>query len=250
MFKEITIFFTALVFFTRIPCYKLANYSPEYLSKTFKYLPLVGWIVGGVGALVFWTSNKILPHSIAVLFSMIATILLTGAFHEDGFADSCDGFGGGYTREKILEIMKDSRIGAYGAIGIILMLALKFLCLISIKTAIVPLVLVAGHSISRFIAASFTFTHKYIKKDDSKGDFARISILDIFIAGIFGIAPVFLLGYVYLLLLIPVFITRQIASVYLSRRLGGYTGDSLGAVQQITEVIFYIFVLIAPWKYI
>src|SRR5271155_1493195 len=110
MKKEIKIFLTAVMFFTRIPCPSWVDHSPEYLRESARYLPLVGIIVGAIGAIVYIVSSVIFPHAIALLLSMLVTILVTGAFHEDGLADMCDGFGGGFTKESILRIMSDSRI--------------------------------------------------------------------------------------------------------------------------------------------
>ena len=121
MKKELHIFFTALMFYTRIPCPKNINHHPDYLNKASRYFPLVGWIVGGISFLIFYMTSFLFSVEIAVLLSMITGVLVTGAFHEDGFADVCDGFGGGWTKEKILMIMKDSAIGAYGAIGLVLL---------------------------------------------------------------------------------------------------------------------------------
>ncbi|OGI24821.1 MAG: hypothetical protein A2287_01970 [Candidatus Melainabacteria bacterium RIFOXYA12_FULL_32_12] len=255
MKKQITMFFTALAFYTRIPCYSLGNFSEEYTSKASRYFPLVGWIVGGFGAATYLLSSFIVPQPIAILLSIISTILITGAFHEDGLADSCDGFGAGRDKEHILKIMKDSSIGTYGVIGLILMLSLKYLTLLEIKPAIIPLALIAAHSISRFTAISFMFTHDYARKNDSTSKSIvvtdRFNLIDLAIAGSFGILPIMLLGYPYLLLLIPIFFIRQLISIFLTKKLDGYTGDSLGAVQQIIEVSFYILILVAlPWKYI
>jgi len=252
--KEFQIFFTALAFYTRIPCYKICNYSPKYVDESTKYLPLIGWIVGGIGGLVFIISKYFLPVYIAILLSIISTILITGAFHEDGFADFCDGAGGGFDKEQILRIMKDSRIGSYALIGMIGLLGLKYAALISINTDILPLILIAGHSISRYTAGSFLFTHEYVRKNDDNAKSLKISkkssFMIILISSFFGVLPIFWLGIKFLLILIPIFITRQIFSSYFTRKLGGYTGDCLGAVQQITEVVFYIFAVMAPWKYI
>src|SRR3569833_79355 len=126
MKRETKIFFTALMFFTRIPCPKWVDHSEEYLNKSSKYFPVVGIIVGSISALIFWLFQLFFPVEIALIFSIIASILTTGAFHEDGFADVCDGFGGGWTKDKILLIMKDSRVGAFGVIGLISILAGKY----------------------------------------------------------------------------------------------------------------------------
>src|SRR4051812_43461768 len=126
MKKELHIFFTALMFYTRIPCPKNIDHNPDYLNKATRYFPLIGWIVGSISFLAFYVSSLFLSIESAIILAIIASILTTGAFHEDGFADVCDGFGGGWTKEKILLIMKDSAIGAYGAIGLVLLFLLKF----------------------------------------------------------------------------------------------------------------------------
>ena len=248
MKKELKILFTAITFYTRLPCYRLGSYTPEYLSKTTKYLPFIGWIVGGISAVIFILLIRILPLTISMLLSMISTVIITGAFHEDAFADSCDGFGGGSSKEQILTIMKDSRVGTYAVVGLIFMLGLKFLTLIAIPYKILPFVLVAGHSVSRYAAATVLLTHKYAREDDKAAKTSvisqKLSISDFLVATFFGIVPIFLLGYKFLVILIPIFLIRILIGYYLNKRIQGYTGDSLGAVQQITEVIFYIIVLI------
>src|SRR6186713_2527843 len=129
MKKELRIFFTALMFYTRIPCPKNIDHNPDYLNKASRYFPLIGWIVGGICFGVYYLSSFVFSVEIALILSIIAGILTTGAFHEDGFADVCDAFGGGWTKEKILLIMKDSRLGSYGVIGMMAILFCKFLLL-------------------------------------------------------------------------------------------------------------------------
>ncbi|MFH0702918.1 MAG: adenosylcobinamide-GDP ribazoletransferase [bacterium] len=251
--KELIIFFTALTYFTRIPCYKFGNYSAEYLSKSSGYFPLIGWIVGGFGAVIYILSIKIFSHSIAILFSMIGTIIITGAFHEDGLADVCDAFGGGWTKEQILNIMKDSRVGTYGILGIVLLLALKYLCLLEINSKILPFTIIAGHSLSRFAAVISMRRLNYVRENDetskSKLVSKKLNFHKLIIAVLFGLLPIFLLGYQYCFVIIPVFLITEILNRYFRGKIGGYTGDCLGAVQQITEITFYIFVLVL-WKYI
>ncbi len=129
MRKEWRIFLTAVMFLTRIRVPKNIDHRPEYLQQCGRYFPVVGWIVGGCSALAFLFFSRYISSDIGFIASMVTGLLVTGAFHEDGWADVCDGFGGGWTREKILIIMKDSRIGAYGAIGLIMLLGSKFLLL-------------------------------------------------------------------------------------------------------------------------
>ncbi|HEY85243.1 MAG TPA: adenosylcobinamide-GDP ribazoletransferase [Chloroflexi bacterium] len=241
---QLHLFFTALTFFTRLPAPKWVNYSEDYLNPSVRYFSLVGVLVGGIGAIVFWLANLLWPTAVAILLSMIATILTTGAFHEDGFADSCDGFGGGWGKMQVLNIMKDSRIGAYGAVGIGFMLALKFFALNAIDPQILPWLLIAGHSLSRFASTTLIYTCQYVREDalsKAKPLARKMSAGELLAAALFALMPLLLLTWRYWLLLIPVAIAIWLLGRYFVRRIGGYTGDCLGAAQQVTEVIFYLF---------
>lgn len=253
MKKEIDIFFTALMFFTRIPCPKWIGHDPDYLRKSSKYFPLIGILVGSIGALVFYGSSYLFPKEIAILLSMVATIYTTGAFHEDGFADVCDGFGGGWTKEKILLIMKDSRLGTYGVIGISAVLALKFFALTYISGAMIPLVLISGHALSRFMATTLIYTHPYVRdKEDSKAKPAAksMSLSMLALSGFFGLTPLFFFkeGYLFLVL-IPVYSAKVFLGAKFKKWIGGQTGDCAGAVQQLCELVFYLSLLVL-WKFI
>src|SRR3989442_594713 len=103
---------TAIMFYTRIPVGNM-HHASDRLNNATRYLPFIGWITGGAMALVLCGAGHLAPWPVSILLSLITGIWITGAFHEDGFADMCDGFGGGWTKEKILLIMKDSRIGAF-----------------------------------------------------------------------------------------------------------------------------------------
>ncbi len=251
--RELKIFFTALMFYTRIPCPSFVGYTDENLKKASRYFPLVGCIVGGLAGLVFYLAHAIFPLSISIILSMITTILLTGAFHEDGFADTCDGFGGGWTREQILEIMKDSRIGAYGTIGLIFILFMKFLLLSEIGVDQIPFVLITAHALSRFAVTTLKFTHHYIldRKDSKFNPIAeKISLGDLFWAAVFGITPLFLFPHrLIFVLIIPVLWAGRLLARYFKTRIGGYTGDCLGATQQVCEIVFYLSFLLL-WKFI
>lgn len=247
--RELQIFFAALMFFTRLPCPRWTGETQTHLNKAARYFPLIGWIVGAIGAGVVWLGSCWFPYPLAILLSMIATILATGAFHEDGFTDVCDGFGGGWTKEDILRIMKDSRVGAFGVMGIGLMLATKFLSLNALPLRFLPAVLIAGHSLSRFASTSLLYTHVYVREDalsKSKPLAQQISLAELCVAGMFGIVPLLLVivtggpFWHILMCLGMVWVTCWGMGRYFTHWIGGYTGDCLGAVQQITEVVFYL----------
>ena len=241
------------MFFTRIPCPKWVDHSPEFLEKSAKYFSLVGIIVGGIGALVFYGFSFIFSTEVSLLLSMLCTLYVTGAFHEDGFADVCDGFGGGWTKEKILLIMKDSRLGTYGVSGLISILAIKFSTLREIPIQLIPLTIIAGHSLSRFIATTLIYTHPYVRDtDDSKAKPAAksITLSMVIVSAIFGLAPLlFFKTPLIFLTLIPCYQAKVYLGAKFKKWIGGQTGDCAGAVQQLCEVVFYLSA-IALWKFI
>lgn len=255
--SEIQVFLTAVMFYTRIPCPKWVDHSEEYLNQATRYFPLIGGLVGLASGMVFWLSTFLLPSPVGVVLSMICSILMTGALHEDGFADVCDGFGGGWTKAKILTIMKDSVIGAYGVIGMVLILLLKFLLLSelvgSFSVQLVVIVLICAHSISRLGAVLMVYSMKYAREnEDSKAKPVAkgISMSSLIAAALFGTAPLFLLdNYWFFLTMVPVVLTKTYLSYYFKKWIGGYTGDCLGATQQTCEIIFYLSLLIL-WKFI
>jgi adenosylcobinamide-GDP ribazoletransferase len=162
---ELRYFFTALGYFTRVPVPRWVGYEPHYLNAAARYFPLVGVLVGGLGALVYLIALRVFPPSVAVLLSMAATLLVTGAFHEDGLADCCDAFGGGYTREDVLRIMHDSRIGAFGAIALIIALALKWQTLAALPPFRAAGLMIAAHAASRTCAISYLATLDYVRAE-------------------------------------------------------------------------------------
>ena len=247
MKNEIKIFLTALMFYTRIPVGRIEGWSEKMLNKSTRYFPVIGWIVGGVGASLFLLFGVVLPVTLAVALSMVATILLTGAFHEDGFADFCDGFGGGYTPERILEIMKDSRIGTYGTVGLLSVLAIKFLALSHVDAIRIPFILIAGHAFSRVFPVLLIYSSVYARLDATsktkpvgKAD-SLFSLLFALVSG--GLSLLFLAWQETVLVIVVLLLVTFFFRNYITRKLGGYTGDVLGALQQLCEVFFYLCIL-------
>lgn len=249
---------TAWVFFTRVPLPAALStwvgYSPEMLRGSARYFPLVGMAVGAVAAATYLAGAWLFTPAVAVVLSMIATIIMTGAFHEDGLADSCDGCGGGYTRERVLEIMQDSRVGAFGAIGIMLMLLLKYATLNSLadtgEAGLVAWVLTIGHTVSRTASVGLMRFLDYVRVDtgpkakplaDGISGGAFVVALAITALPFAFVAWLFENGWLLALGTLPVGLAALAAGAYFRRRIGGYTGDCLGAAQQVAEATFYLF---------
>jgi adenosylcobinamide-GDP ribazoletransferase len=250
---EINIFFSALMFFTRIPCPKSIDYNDDHFDKSSRYFPLVGVIVGTIGAFIFYATSFLFTKQIAILLSMVSTVLLTGALHEDGLADTCDGFGGGWTKESILRIMKDSRLGTFGTIGLVMVLAIKFSCLLEIESRMIPLVLISSHALSRCAASTLLFNLDYVRDEansKAKPAIKRMSATSLCISLFFGFAPLLFFKTVKVfVILIPIFAVMYLLTKYFLKWIGGQTGDCAGASQQICEVVCYLsFILI--WKFI
>jgi adenosylcobinamide-GDP ribazoletransferase len=245
--EEARVFWTAVMFFTRVPVPGWVDHGRAWLERAPRYFPLVGAGVGVVGAAVWWLAAHVWPNDIAVVLSMVATILLTGAFHEDGFADVCDGFGGGFTKKKVLEIMKDSRVGAYGAMGVALMLGLKFLALRALPPGQFVGVVVAGHAVSRWGAVTLLATLPYVREEaDAKAKpmATELGAGPLVVATGFGVGPLLgLATWSALSGLGAVLVVRVGLARWFVKRIGGYTGDCLGAAQQVSEVAFYLAIL-------
>lgn len=237
---------TAVMFFTRVPI-TLNNFDEADLNKSTRYFPLIGILVGAFGALIFWLTDLLLPLEIAILLSMAATILLTGAFHEDGLADATDGLGGGWSKEQVLTIMVDSRLGSYGAIGLLLVVQTKYQALSYQEASLVPIILIAGHALSRLCAVLVMATQSYVKLEGKAKHLAtQLQLPELILATFFGLSPLaFMKLHVILFALIPVVIVWCWFSAKIKRRIGGYTGDCLGAMQQLTEVAFYVGLLVS-----
>jgi adenosylcobinamide-GDP ribazoletransferase len=251
--REAEYFFGAVRFFTRLPVPAWVGHSQDALDRAARYFPLVGVLVGALGGLTFLLAALVLPVSIAILFSMAATLLVTGAFHEDGLADAADGFGGGWTREQVLMIMKDSRLGSYGAIAVALMLLAKFNALCELPDEWIAPALVAGHAASRFMSTLLIFFLDYLRDDDTSRArplAVRIGAGSLAVAGLFGLAPLALLPWEAALAGLGLAaLATFLAARHFVRRIGGYTGDCLGAAQQLAELAIYVGILAVAWNF-
>ncbi len=239
----------ALQFLTRLRLPFEVDYTPEAARASPRWYPGAGVLIGLITGLIYWGAALLFPPLIAVLVSVAAGLIVTGGLHEDGFADACDGLGGVRPRERVLEIMRDSRIGTYGVLGLGLMLATKVAALAALPGAAVPFLLIAGHAASRasmlWVMASSDYVRGSGAASAVAGGIDRRAIR-------IGLATT-ALAVVPLLFVLPIWsVLTGVAGLAaghfamrhrFERRLGGYTGDCLGAVQQCSELGFLLGVL-------
>lgn len=246
MKNQFNLFFLALGFFSRIPMPGWVEYSTEKLNRSSRYFTLIGWLLGGLVALMFWLTDWLFSTAISLWLTMAFSLLLTGAFHEDGLADTADGFGGGFARDKKLSIMKDSRIGTYGAAALVMALLGKYLLLIESSNIILTIVI--AYPLSRMLAASLIFDMLYVADTDSsksKPLANNQSTTDLLILLLTGL-PIFLLvpWQTVTTLILALILIRYALKYYFNKQIGGYTGDCLGAAQQISELGIYALLLV------
>ena len=231
----------ALQFLTRLPV-KVDDASDDELAGSPRWYPGVGVVVGVIAGLIYAGAVAIWPPLVAAILSTASGILVTGALHEDGWADTCDGLGGGRTRERALEIMRDSRVGSYGAIGLVLMLAGKVAVLTALPPAAAPWALIAGHAASR---ASMLWMMQALPYARDEGSGKAVSALldgwGLQIAGattVLALIPLlFVLPFHAVVLGLLGLVGGHVAlRRRLEQRLDGWTGDCLGAVQQASEI--------------
>lgn len=248
---QLRLFFTALQFFTRLPIPRWVGFEAEWLNHASRYFPLVGVVVAAIASATYALAAWLLPAPVAAVMATAATIYATGAFHEDGFADMCDGFGGGMTAQRVLEIMKDSRIGAYGAIGIVCMLALKCVTLALLPPGVAIAALFVAHPLSRLAATALIWRLDYARDEGKAKPLAqKMGHTEFAIATTCALLPAVVCGMAGWLswsALAASLLAASAAAYWLAQkcvhRIGGYTGDCLGAVQQVSEVVIYLCLL-------
>ena len=239
----------ALIFFTRLPLwrFKAFNLPAEYFKQVVSYWALVGWLTAGVMAAVLWLSAQVLPFHVAVILSIVSRVLLTGALHEDGLADFFDGFGGGATKERTLEIMKDSHIGTYGVLGLILYFLLLYQLLVHLPMPFAVYAIFAADPLCKLVSSFITLVLPYARTAEtskSKIVYGRTSIAALVVSLIAGLAPLcFLLNYRFLLAALFPITMFALLTFVIKRRLQGYTGDCCGAMFLLTELSFYLGIL-------
>lgn len=255
MKHEWILLLVAVQFLTRIPVPSFKHYDPQWLHQSSRHFPAVGLLVGLLCAGVFWLGSLLFTPLVAAVLSTAFGIKLTGAFHEDGLADSCDGLGGGLTRERTLTIMKDSRLGTYGVLGLVSALLLKISLLASMPIPIAVIALIIGHTASRLLCISLLSLLPYggeIEHAKAKPMAQQLTPIQGLYSSGWLILAIILVALIFpntmqqiglaqwLLAMILALIATDYMRRLLRRRLDGYTGDGLGATQQLSEIAIYI----------
>jgi len=235
---ELVLLISAAGFLTRLPMPRWVGWDEGRMLRASRYFAAVGALIGLAGGLVWWLAGLLAPAGVAAGLGLAATILLTGALHEDGLADCADGLGGGRTGAEALEIMRDSRVGSYGALALILSVGLRWAALAALAPVWGVLALAIAAGIGRALMVPATALAGY----------ARAEGLGRAVAG--GAGPVELiaaLGTALILAVIggwPGLLALALALAVaggvlflLIRRVGGYTGDGLGAMAQLGEIV-------------
>ena len=257
--RQSTLLLVALQFLTRLPLPPLPQFEAGWLAQSLRYFPLVGAGVGLLNAGVLWLASKAFPMGVAVGLMLALSLLITGAFHEDGLADTCDGFGGARTRERTLAIMQDSRIGAFGALGLIIVMGLKWTTLTALPPVWLPFGLVTAHTFSRWCALGLIWALPYARAggEGKAQPFASgLSARGWMLSGLIAVpVPMAVarwgLPAAEMPAALPLAAGALVAALivclglgaYFRRRIGGYTGDCLGAAQQLAELTILLVML-------
>lgn len=235
-------FFIAVQFLTRVPVPGVLNSSEEELGKAAAFFPLVGVAVGGGAALVFLMMQRVLPLSASVLCAITFTAFITNAFHEDGLADAFDGFGGGWTKDRVLEIMRDSRIGTYGTLALIFLILGKLNFLSSLPSAQIWRWLIIAHMGARWTILPLCVWLPYARAEGQGKLVAKqVGALEVATATATLLVALLLIPWrAALAALLVTSLVTLLSGLYFRARLQGITGDCLGATNQLTEVSLYL----------
>jgi len=244
---ELGLFLTAVGFLTRLPVPGWAGWAEDRLLRASRYFAAVGALVGLGGGLVWWLAGLLLPAPLAAGLALAAMVWLTGALHEDGLADCADGLGGGKTGEQALEIMRDSRVGGYGALVLVFSVGLRWAALAALAPGPGVLALVLAGGIGRAAMVPATALASSARRDGLGVSLAG-GAGGVEVAAALGTALVLGLigGWPGLLALVLALALAGGFLFYLVRRVGGYTGDGLGAMAQLGEIAVMV-VLAGAW---
>lgn len=241
---ELRLFVCAVQLLTRLPTPRLAGFKPDWINRAARYYPLAGQLVGALAAAVLWLSSRILGGALPAILAVATAVLMTGGFHEDGLADTFDGLGGGHTAERRLEIMKDSRIGSYGALALGLVTALRIGALSAMRPEAGAMAFLFAGGAARAAAALVMGTLPYARAAPAAklapAD-RPVSVAEVFGAVALSLWPALLMNWRGALAGLALAAVSTAFMAQTARRLiGGYTGDVLGAVEQLAEAALLV----------
>lgn len=238
-------FIAAVQFLTRIPV-PAQSYQADSLARAVKFFPLVGLLIGGVGAGLHHVLVPHLPRLVAAFFVVVYLVLVTGGLHEDGLADAADGFGGGSSREPILLIFRDSRIGSYGGMALALSLLGRLLLIASLPLGQVTQYLIAAHVLCRWTTLPLSYflpsARAQEEADGLGARIARLTSLQTLLGGTlfsFAVVVIVLHGSSIAAILSAILLTA-LTGYYYRSRIDGVTGDCFGATNQVSEICVYL----------
>lgn len=238
----------ALIFFTRLPFWRLANIPADNFKRIVPYWPLTGWLTAGCSVLALYLASLILPDEIALLLAMITRLLTTGCLHEDGLADFFDGFGGGTSHERILSIMKDSHIGTYGVVGLVFYFALLYAILSNLPLELAGTALLAGDPFAKGVSAMIINRLPYARNEENSKSgvvYNRMNGKEYLICALFALLPLIILPTpLYLLATLPPIACWYFLTSLMKKKIQGYTGDCCGATFLLCELSFYFGILL------
>ncbi len=235
-------FLTAIQFLTSIPIPLKRKLTPAQLGGATAYFPVVGLIIGLVLAGLNWLLLLILPTAVVNALLIAALVILTGAMHLDGLADTCDGIAGHKTTEERWKVMRDSRTGAFGVVGIVLVLLVKYISLNSIPPVFMTAMLVFMPVVSRWAMVYAIYAYRYArpaglgtayKQATRWPQFTAATIITLAVA--FALFPLFSLA--GLILIFSILVVATALAFYFKHKFAGLTGDTYGAIDEVAEVI-------------
>ncbi|MBC8062913.1 MAG: adenosylcobinamide-GDP ribazoletransferase [Clostridiaceae bacterium] len=236
-------FILMLQFFTRIPININIDVKEENFQRGIIYFPFIGLVIGGINAIAYYLFSLIFSNLVAIIFLTFVNVLITGALHLDGIADTCDGIFSARKKEKMLEIMKDSRLGTNGAIAIFFDLSLRIAMITSIPKDYIVIAVLVSNIISRTMLVFLCYISKYARLEGGLGNLfiGKVSKSNFIIALTFGsIISILLFDYMGLLLIIVASLFIVMFNRYISSKIDGITGDVLGAANELVEILVLV----------
>lgn len=245
-------FLAALSFLTIIPLPRRREASPEAVGRSLGYFPAVGLVIGLILAGLNWLLELVLPSAVVNGLLLVALVVITGALHLDGLADTCDGIAAHKTVEARWRVMRDSHVGAFGVVGIFLLLLVQYVSLNSVPQSLLPATLVLMPVVSRWAMVYAVFAYPYarptglgkvFKQGASGTSFALATLITLVVATAWaGVAHLPFFYLVGLAIIVSIWVIVVVVATYLQRKFAGLTGDTYGAINELAEVAVLILV--------